>query len=151
MNGRQPSPSGPTAPPETSPRVLLVDDHVPLIDQLCELLPEYGIEVVGIATDGADAVAAVRAAMLRHGWVDVVVLDERMPRMNGLTAARHLRDSFPDVAVICHTAYAGLLGDRLHTAGVVAEVEKGSHPSVLVKAIYGACQTARDRRAHVRP
>ena len=130
------------------PRVVVVDDDEPMLTQLCELLLDFDIDVVGTATDGAYAVAAVRAARECHGGVDVVVMDMRIPRMNGLDATRAVKATFPEVAVVLHSAYAAQLATSPRDAGVFAEVAKGSHPSLLVDTVLRACRAARTSAAH---
>jgi DNA-binding NarL/FixJ family response regulator len=76
------------------PRVLLADDHEILVDGLKSVLePEY--EVVGIALDGRALLEA--AAKLQP---DIIVLDIAMPELNGLDAARQIRQSMPKVKLI---------------------------------------------------
>src|SRR5579885_3290312 len=82
-------------------RVLIVDDEPLARERLAALLQECGeVTVVGEAGDGRAAVEAVER--LRP---DVVLLDVRMPVMDGLEAARHLaRFDTPPAIVFC-TAY----------------------------------------------
>jgi DNA-binding NarL/FixJ family response regulator len=83
-------------------RVLLADDQRVVRDGLVlllGLLPQ--IEVVGAAADGDEAVE--RAAELRP---DVVLMDLRMPRCDGVEATRKLREQQPDIKVIVLTTYA---------------------------------------------
>jgi DNA-binding NarL/FixJ family response regulator len=76
------------------PRVLLADDHEILLDGLKSVLePQY--EVVGIALDGRALLEA--AAKLQP---DIIVLDIAMPELNGLDAARQIRQSMPKVKLI---------------------------------------------------
>jgi DNA-binding NarL/FixJ family response regulator len=76
------------------PRVLLADDHEILVDGLKSVLePQY--EVVGIALDGRALLEA--AAKLQP---DIIVLDIAMPELNGLDAARQIRQSMPKVKLI---------------------------------------------------
>jgi PAS domain S-box-containing protein len=70
-------------------RVLVVDDHLANRSLLVDLLDPLGFEVA-TAEDGAEAVA--RVVELRP---DLVLLDLRMPRMDGFTAARTIREQFP--------------------------------------------------------
>ena len=67
---------------------------------LLGLLP--GIEVVGTAADGEEAVAPRRRARAP----DVVLMDLRMPRVDGIEATRRLADAAPAARVIALTTYA---------------------------------------------
>jgi DNA-binding NarL/FixJ family response regulator len=83
-------------------RVLVVDDQRVVRDGLVlllELLP--GIEVAAAAEDGEQAVAL--AAELRP---DVVLMDLRMPRCDGVEATRRLRAACPEAKVVALTTYA---------------------------------------------
>ena len=64
-------------------RVLLVDDNRLMLEGLQNLLEVHHIEVVGTATDGAEAVTLSKE--LRP---DVILMDIRMPGVDGLTATR---------------------------------------------------------------
>ena len=82
-------------------RVLLADDHPVVRRGLAALLgtlPDF--EVVGEAIDGE---AAVREAQLTRP--DVVLMDVRMPGIDGVEATRRLRESVPDAAVLVLTMY----------------------------------------------
>ena len=82
-------------------RVLIVDDEAPARARLRSLLDEIGgIEIAGEAADGEHAVAAVAALK-----PDVVLLDIRMPRMDGIEVARHLALLPESPAVIFATAH----------------------------------------------
>jgi DNA-binding NarL/FixJ family response regulator len=79
-------------------RVLIVDDHPLFAEGLRNLLAERGVEVVGIAQDGHEALTRARA--LRP---DVVLMDVTMPRLDGVDATRVLKAAFPDVTVLMLT------------------------------------------------
>lgn len=82
-------------------RVLIVDDEPPARERLRRLLDELGdIEIAGVAANGEQAVRL--AGELKP---DVVLLDVRMPGMNGLEAARHLALFESPPAVVFTTAY----------------------------------------------
>jgi len=83
-------------------RVLLVDDHPVLLDGLATLLEVKcpDIEVVGLAQDGA---AALELCGCRE--VDIVLLDIRMPGMNGVDTTIELRRLYPAVKVIALTTF----------------------------------------------
>jgi CheY-like chemotaxis protein len=138
----EPAGDVPTGRDPERPRVVLVDDHAPLRAIVGELLTDHGMQVVGTAGDGGEVLDAIATACTCHGGVDVVVMDERLPRMSGLEATRRVADAVPGLPVVLYTAFAGLLGDAPRRAGVVAEVSKGSHPTLLVDAILGACRGA---------
>jgi DNA-binding NarL/FixJ family response regulator len=83
-------------------RVLLADDQRVVRDglaMLLELLP--GVEVVGTAADGEEA---VRLAVARAP--DIVLMDLRMPRVDGIEATRRLAEARPQARVIALTTYA---------------------------------------------
>lgn len=82
-------------------KILIVDDEQPARDRLRQILEdEPGYDVVGEAGNGEEALQ--RAAELRP---DVVLLDIRMPGMEGIEAARHLNAMDPAPAVVFTTAY----------------------------------------------
>jgi DNA-binding NarL/FixJ family response regulator len=77
-------------------RVLVVDDHEIFLQGLVLLLGrDERLEVVGTATNGADAVRL--AEELRP---DVVLLDVVMPGMDGYAAAERMRDRVPETSVV---------------------------------------------------
>ncbi|MBN2387960.1 MAG: response regulator transcription factor [Anaerolineales bacterium] len=82
-------------------RILVADDHL-IIRQGLRLILETqtGFELVGEAADGAEA---VRLCAELHP--DVVLMDLRMPGMDGLTAIEKLGETQPDVAVVILTTF----------------------------------------------
>src|SRR6202034_1340515 len=96
-------PRGVAGPGVNQPiRVLVADDQRVVREGLAlvlGLLP--GVEVVGFASDGDEAVA-LAADLLP----DIVLMDLRMPRCDGVEATRQLRDRVPETTVIILTTYA---------------------------------------------
>jgi DNA-binding NarL/FixJ family response regulator len=127
-----------TAPETAAPRtvrVLLVDDHPVVRDGLRGVLDaEAGIEVVGEAGDGVEALAR-----LESGGVDVVLMDLRMPRMGGLEAIGRIRERFAGVRVLVLTTYDA---DRdvlpAIEAGATGYLLKDSPRDVLVDGVRAA-------------
>jgi len=82
-------------------RVLIADDHLIVREGLRLILETAdGIEVVGEATDGAEAVQLAQALQ-----PNVILMDLRMPNVDGLTAIERLRAGQPQVAVVILTTY----------------------------------------------
>jgi DNA-binding NarL/FixJ family response regulator len=82
-------------------RVLLGDDHTLVREGLRRFLETAeGIEFVGEASTGADMIDLAREAK-----PDVIVLDIRMPEMDGIEAARHITAELPGARVVMLTAY----------------------------------------------
>ncbi|MDL1975223.1 MAG: response regulator transcription factor [Deltaproteobacteria bacterium] len=79
-------------------RVLIVDDHPLFLDGLKTLLNVRGIEVVGTARDGLEALEKARALK-----PDVILMDIRMPRLNGLAATRLIKTKQPKVKIVMLT------------------------------------------------
>ncbi len=116
-------------------RVLLVEDNDVYRETLQLLLHgRDGLEVVGAVSDGSDASAA--AASLAP---DVVLMDFRLPGLDGARATAAVLVAAPSAAVICLTAEA-TDEDRnaVLAAGAVALIEKGAPTDDLVRAIHAA-------------
>jgi DNA-binding NarL/FixJ family response regulator len=80
-------------------RVVIADDHALVRHGLHYLLEEHGIEVVGEAQDGQEAVEQARALQ-----PDIVLMDLKMPGMDGLTATGLISKELPEVKVVVLTA-----------------------------------------------
>jgi DNA-binding NarL/FixJ family response regulator len=115
-------------------RVMLVDDEPALRRSLKRVLEARGIEVVGEAADGSQAIAL--AGDLKP---EVVIMDLRMPVMDGLTATRLIRGSWPSIAVIVCTAYEDpALQREVIDSGASGYLIKGNAPSALFDSIAQA-------------
>jgi two-component system, response regulator PdtaR len=103
-----------------SVRVLIVDDTEHVRKMLADMLELDGFEVVGEAASGHDAV--ILAPKVKP---DVIVMDYRMPGMDGLVAAQAVRVERPSQAIILYTAYLDAkLEIRAKEAGVAICVGK---------------------------
>ncbi|MFD6888532.1 response regulator [Streptomyces sp. NPDC059957] len=94
------APAAEPGPRATSPRVVIADDQELVRTGFRMILTARGIDVVGVAADGVEAVSEVRR--LRP---DVVLLDIRMPRLDGLEAARQILAEAPECRVIMLTTF----------------------------------------------
>jgi DNA-binding NarL/FixJ family response regulator len=116
-------------------RVLLVDDHAVVREGLRAFLElQEGIEVSGEAADGEEAIDA--AARLRP---DVILMDLVMPRLDGVTAMRSLRERAPGARVIVLTSF--LDDDKLLPAlraGAAGYLLKNAEPREVVRAVRAA-------------
>ncbi len=89
----------PESPHPVSPlRVLLVDDHALFIEGLRNLLVSEGIQVVGMAKDGLEALAKAR-----HLHPDVILMDIQMPRCDGVSATRLIKAEMPECKIVMLT------------------------------------------------
>lgn len=116
-------------------RVLLVDDHAVVRQGLRTFLElQEGIEVVGEATDGRQA---IDQAQLLHP--DVILMDLVMPRLDGVGAMRELRELAPRSRVIVLTSFTD--DDRLLPAiraGAAGYLLKDVEPRELARAVRAA-------------
>jgi len=78
-------------------RILLVDDDKHLQEVYLTLFPYGGVEVVSQAYDGVQAVEIYEELDEKP---DVVLMDQRMPRLDGIRATKKLKELDPDVKVI---------------------------------------------------
>ena len=100
--------------------IVIVDDDIKVRESTRRLVEGAGIEVLGEASNGAEALALIE--FLKP---TVVVMDGKMPVMDGTTATRHLRKMHPNLAVIAHTADPHL-AEKMSEAGATRVVLKGS-------------------------
>jgi NarL family two-component system response regulator LiaR len=83
-------------------RVLVVEDHAVVREGLCSLLTaRYGVEVIGQAADGLQAVE--KAGALKP---DVILMDLAMPRMTGLEATLKIREANPDAKILVLSSFS---------------------------------------------
>jgi len=122
--------SGATSDSSSRPRVVVAEDEALIRLDLTELLEEHGYQVVGQASDGEEAVAL--ATELEP---DLVVMDVKMPKMDGITAADKIAED-RICAVVMLTAFSQRdLIERAKEAGAMAYVVKPFDASDVVPAI----------------
>jgi DNA-binding NarL/FixJ family response regulator len=115
-------------------RVLICDDQHVVCEGLRAILSTSPrIEVVGLARGGAEAIECVASAR-----PDVVLMDLKMPGMNGVQATREIRARFPAVRVLVLTTYDAdeWVFDAIR-AGAAGYLLKDSPTDALVAAIEG--------------
>jgi DNA-binding NarL/FixJ family response regulator len=116
-------------------RVVLVEDNQVFreaLELLLGLRPE--LEIVASVDNGTAA-----ATVVRDVEPDVVVMDYRLPGLNGLEATREIRSVSPDVRVVCLTASVSRRElDELYEAGAVACLTKDEALDEIVGAILEA-------------
>jgi DNA-binding NarL/FixJ family response regulator len=114
-------------------KVLIVDDDALMRAGLRGVLAsDEGIELVGEADDGRQA--AYRTRLLKP---DVVVMDVRMPDLDGISATREVLDAFPDVKVVILTTFEQddyIFGAL--SAGASGFLLKRTRPEELIAAIH---------------
>jgi NarL family two-component system response regulator YdfI len=138
-------------------RILIADDHLIIRQGLRLILEtESGFELVGEAADGGEAVR-----LCRNLCPDVVLMDLRMPGMDGLTAIERLRTDQPQIAVVILTTFneddlmmrglrAGAKGYLLKDTGremlfnVIRAAARGEtllKPDILVRVLSNVAKT----------
>jgi PAS domain S-box-containing protein len=109
-------------------RILLVDDEPAVSEFMCDLLESWGLTVS--VFNGA--VEACRRFSDDPYQFDLAILDQTMPKMTGLQAARHLLKLRPDLPVVLYSGYtAELSEDRVRREGLRALVKKPVDTSEL--------------------
>ncbi|MDD5140939.1 MAG: response regulator transcription factor [Verrucomicrobiales bacterium] len=116
----------------SSIRILIADDHYVVRMGLAALVEtEPDLQVVGEAADGVQAVE-----MFKKLQPDLMLMDLRMPRSDGVTATRQIREQFPDARILMLTTYDG--DDDIHkalSAGASGYLLKNSTRESLIPAL----------------
>lgn len=84
---------------KTKWRILVVDDHEKLRSSICRML-RGRVDVVGEAANGSEAVQKSREL-----HPELILMDVRMPEMDGVEATRIIHDEMPDIRIIAHSAF----------------------------------------------
>jgi DNA-binding NarL/FixJ family response regulator len=138
-----------TGPRGTPVRVVVVDDQTAVREGMAVIVGmETDIDVVGTAADGLEALALVAAT-----GPDVVLMDLRLPRMDGVEATRRIRAEHRDVAVVVLTTYDD--DDSVLAAlqaGALGYLTKDADPRQIRGAVRTAAQgnVVLDPQVHAR-
>ena len=127
-----------------SVRILVTDDHPVVRAGLSGMLSgEPDFEVVGEAQNGKEAVAF--AGELKP---DVVLMDLRMPEMDGVTAIEHIKSNYPDVHILVLTTYES-------DADILRAIETGATGYLLKdtprEELFGAIRTVAQGQSPLDP
>ena len=120
-------------------RVLIADDEPFFSQALAEMLEDEGIVVSAVVTDGERAVQAARTF-----HPDVIVMDLRMPVLDGLEAALRIRAVDPLVQILMLSAYEeAALRQEASEAGVYCYLVKGCRPELVIEMVHKALDRRR--------
>jgi DNA-binding NarL/FixJ family response regulator len=123
--------------------IVVADDHPAVVEAVADVLAENGIDIVGRARDGSDAVSQIEESK-----PDVAILDLRMPGMSGIEVARQIGRTAAETGVILYTAF----GDR---ALLTEALDAGARGFVLKEAplaeVVRAVELVASGRTYVDP
>lgn len=120
-------------------KVLVVDDTDHVRNMLVDMLELDGFQVVGSAADGREAITVAADTS-----PDVIVMDYKMPGMDGLTAAKAIRERDPSQAIIIYTAYLDpQLEAEARDAGIALTIGKVEGLNQLERHITELCRDFR--------
>ncbi len=120
-----------------NPRVLVVDDEAPLRRQLMVGLAQHGYEVEE-CEEGLPALAMIKSARSRHDPFAFVVLDVRLPDIDGLKILSVIKSTYPDLPVVVITGYGN--ENTIHTVQSregSAYLDKPFPMDALISALQG--------------
>ncbi len=121
--------------PQTKTRVVVADDHVMVRSGLVLALEGYAdVEVVGEAGNGVDAVHLCEKLK-----PDVVLMDLRMPKMDGVSATRFIHQTMPEIRIVILTSFTDPeLVQEAMAAGAVGFLLKDASLDDLAAAVHAA-------------
>lgn len=128
---------------DTKTKVLIVDDEDRFRESLSQQLGLRGFTVLD-TDSGEDAIKIVR-----HENPEVVILDKKMPQMDGIQTLKELKKIRPEVQIIMHTGHGEFESARLTGKhGVACYLEKPCSLDEMIEAIHSAVQERKYELAH---
>jgi DNA-binding NarL/FixJ family response regulator len=118
-----------------APRVLIVDDQPSIRTALRILLDTHCFQVCGEAADGSEAIEKVLALK-----PDIVILDIKMPRMNGIDAAHEIRRISPNTKIIFLTLHDTAIYEK-NTRAFGRLIPKSEAATELIPVLRGLAAT----------
>lgn len=123
-------------------KVLIVEDDFLISDEISRIIKKLGHQVMGTASNGAKAIEMIKGLK-----PDVIIMDIKMPKMNGLEVARKITDENGSAAIIILTAHESHdLVEEASKSGVAAYLTKPPKAEEIERAIYIALARHRDLR-----
>jgi DNA-binding NarL/FixJ family response regulator len=137
------APRSPVQVMASSVTCLVADDHPAVLSAVCAVLEDSGIDVVGRARNGAEALELIQTLKPR-----VALLDVRMPQMSGIEIARQSLRTTPETGILLYTGYA-------ERALMVEALDAGARGFVLKEAplpdLLRAVETVAEGKTYVDP
>jgi CheY-like chemotaxis protein len=129
-----------------APHVLLVDDSAAMRTVLRGVLEDAGMVVVGEAVDGLDGIAQAEALDPK-----VVLMDWRMPSLDGIGATKRIRQRLPHVQMVMFSHAESDGAELARQAGAVAFVPKGAAVESICDAVLAAWHRSDPPEPHREP
>lgn len=112
-------------------KVIIADDVKFLRDTLSKILCENGCEIIGEAEDGKELLN-----MLKNKKPDLIMLDIKMPEMDGIAALEQIKKDYPDVKVImCSAVTEKAVIDSAMKLGAASYITKPFLPDTIIEKI----------------
>ncbi len=122
--------------PDGRGRIVVADDERFFAEALADMLADEGYLIVGIANNGAEAVDAART-LEPHA----ILMDLRMPVMDGIDAARIITAELPLIQVLMLSAYEeAALREEATGSGVYCYLVKGCRPELVIEMVGKALE-----------
>jgi DNA-binding NarL/FixJ family response regulator len=123
-------------------RILIVDDQRLLCESFRKLIEmESDFKVVGTAADGEEALELAQKLYIQQELPDVVLMDVRMPRMDGIAATRIFKERWPAISIVILTTFDDI--ELIHAglqAGAVGYLLKDTTAKQPITTINAAVQ-----------